>query len=398
MTRGWPAIKLGDVADFVRGITFKPTDVVPLGTSGSIACMRTANVQAKLDLRDVWAVPAALCRRPEQRLRSGDVLVSTANSWNLVGKCAWVGKLPWPCTFGGFVSIVRASSSTLYSRYLYWWFASPAVQATLRSYGRQTTNISNLGLDRCRAMTIPLPPIEEQRRIASVLDEAEGVRAKRQVSFAQLKSLKETIFIDMFGDPRSNVMRYRRRTLGEVVDLYAGASLPPGQPWSGQDGGYLLAKVSDLNLPGNEVRIERTQLWTDRPGQRSATCPPNSIVIPKRGGAIGTNKKRLTTRMTVLDPNLMGIAVRSDLVEPRWLYQWFLMFDLISIVSGSSVPQLNKQDLAPLPLAVPPREAQRTFVDMFERVEAIGATASRSENLLSELFTSLEHRAFAGQL
>lgn len=103
MTTAGPEVALGDVAEFVRGITFKPADVEALGASGSIACMRTANVQAELDLVDVWAVPEAFCRRDEQRLRRGDLLVSTANSWNLVGKCAWVGDLPWPSTFGGFV-------------------------------------------------------------------------------------------------------------------------------------------------------------------------------------------------------------------------------------------------------------------------------------------------------
>ena len=58
MSADWKTVALGDVAEFVRGINFKPDDVVPTGTPGSVACMRTKNVQAELDLSDVWSVGA----------------------------------------------------------------------------------------------------------------------------------------------------------------------------------------------------------------------------------------------------------------------------------------------------------------------------------------------------
>ncbi len=91
--------KLGDVAEFVRGINFKPEDVVPVGTPGSVACMRTKNVQAELDVSDTWAVAESFVKREAQILRDGDVLVSSANSWNLVGKCCWIPALPWQSKF-----------------------------------------------------------------------------------------------------------------------------------------------------------------------------------------------------------------------------------------------------------------------------------------------------------
>lgn len=84
------SVPLGEVASFIRGITFKPEDVVPVGSSGSVACMRTKNVQSDLDLSDVWGIPEGLVKRSDQYLTAGDLLVSSANSWNLVGKCSWV--------------------------------------------------------------------------------------------------------------------------------------------------------------------------------------------------------------------------------------------------------------------------------------------------------------------
>ena len=96
-------VKLGNVAHYLRGINFKPDDVVPLGTMVTVACMRTKNIQESLDCRDVWGVSEDFVRRPEQILQEGDILISSANSWNLVGKCCWIPKLPWKSTFGGFV-------------------------------------------------------------------------------------------------------------------------------------------------------------------------------------------------------------------------------------------------------------------------------------------------------
>ncbi len=166
--------------------------------------MRTKNVQAKLDLADVWAVDASFVRRSEQVLRAGDILVSSANSWNLVGKCCWIPELPWRSSFGGFVSVLRGDSSKVNPRFLYRWFASDRIQTTVRSFGQQTTNISNLNMERCLGLPIPLPPLPEQRRIAAILDHADGLRAKRRAALAQLDALAQAIFIEMFGDPATN--------------------------------------------------------------------------------------------------------------------------------------------------------------------------------------------------
>ena len=106
--------------------------------------MRTKNVQVTLDASDVIAVPSSLVKNPEKMLSAGDILVSSANSWNLVGKCCQVPKLEYPSTAGGFISILRPENQELKSSYLYRWFSSDVVQRKLRSFANQTTNISNL--------------------------------------------------------------------------------------------------------------------------------------------------------------------------------------------------------------------------------------------------------------
>lgn len=190
--------KLGDVADFIRGITYKPNDLVDNFSEGSIVCMRTANVQVQLKQDDLLSVPANLVKNKDKFLIEGDILVSTANSWNLVGKCCWIPKLEYSATAGGFISILRANQEKLDQRYLYHWFNSPNTQLLARNCGRQTTNISNMDLDRCLSIKIPLPPLAEQRRIASILDQADELRQKRQQAIEKLDQLLQAEFISKF--------------------------------------------------------------------------------------------------------------------------------------------------------------------------------------------------------
>ncbi|MEY9850273.1 type I restriction enzyme S subunit [Streptacidiphilus sp. BW17] len=177
--------------------------------------------------------------------------------------------------------------------------------------------------------------------------------------------------------------------LSSVADFYTGNSLPVGTAFNAQTDGYLLTRVSDMNLPGNERVISRAQQWNSSPGARSATCPPNSLIIPKRGGAIGTNKKRLAGRPCVLDPNLMAISPHAAQLDSNYLYQWFQAFDLSSIANGSSVPQLNKKDLAPLEIPLPPIATQRRIARMLDHVDELRAMRRQAAVQLDDLAQSI---------
>jgi type I restriction enzyme S subunit len=210
--------ELGDVAEFVRGVTFKPNDVIPVSAEKAVACMRTKNVQIDLDTSDVWGLPASFVKRDAQLLRRGDILVSSANSWNLVGKCCWVPSLPWPATLGGFISALRPKNGEIEPRYLYWWFASGPIQAEVRSCARQTTNIANLSLEQCLAINLPIPPLDEQRRIAVIMDQADDLRRKRREAISYFDSLRDSIFFEMFGRPLDEGGAGNRTKFVDVTD------------------------------------------------------------------------------------------------------------------------------------------------------------------------------------
>jgi type I restriction enzyme S subunit len=220
-----PQVALGEIATLIRGITYKPSDVCEATTLSAVACMRTKNVQEDLDESDIVWIPASIIRNSSKYLNPGDILVSSANSWNLVGKGCWVPELKYPASAGGFISILRGNSDTVDLRYLYHWFISPQTQAKLRSYSNKTTNISNLDHSRTLATEIPLPPLEEQRRIAAILDKASSIQSAAAERAARATAaLYRSLLMEELSKMDADKVR-----LGDILEIARGGSPRPIQ-------------------------------------------------------------------------------------------------------------------------------------------------------------------------
>ncbi|TBX83309.1 restriction endonuclease subunit S [Bacillus mycoides] len=120
-------------------------------------------------------------------------------------------------------------------------------------------------------------------------------------------------------------------------------------------------KVSDMNLSENEKIVTRSTNYVDK-SLLSKVINKKSIIFPKRGGAILTNKKRLTEGALILDPNIMAITPFNEgLLE--YIYLWFLGVDFRNIITGTSVPQINNKDIYPLLIPLPPVEEQARIIE-----------------------------------
>ena len=405
MKNTWKTATLGDVAEFVRGINFKPDDVVPSGTPGSVACMRTKNVQAELDLSDVWSVGKQFVRREDQFLQAGDVLVSSANSWNLVGKCCWVPELPGRASFGGFVSVLRPHRAKIEPRFLFRWFSSDRIQTTLRSFGQQTTNISNLNIDRCLNLPLSLPPLEEQRRIAEVLDKAEALRAKRRAALAELNTLTQSFFLDLFGDPA-----IPERTIGNLLesgvlllhkDGNHGSLYPRAEDFGGEGIPFLSAKaVSDDGLINNSL-IEN--LREEKATKLKIGWILKDDVLLAHNASVGKvalydgrfEKALIGTSLTAFRPN-------PEVLDSRYLAATFrsarFQSELEKNMGQTTRNQVPITAQRELRVRLPPISLQREFARRVTEVEALKTSHRASLAELDALFATLQHRAFRGEL
>ena len=384
-----PTRHLGDVASFVRGITFKPGDVVPVGSPGSVACMRTKNVQSELDLSDVWGIPESFVKRPDQYLLTEDLLVSSANSWNLVGKCCRVPQLQWPATFGGFISVLRGDPSQIETRYLYHWFSSPRIQATVRSFGQQTTNISNLNVDRCLRLWLPIPPLAEQKRIAGILDAADALRAKRREGLGQLDTLLQSTFLDMFGDPVTNPMGWEKRELSHLCRFLSGYAWK-AKSFNSDRIGSPVIRIQNVGTESSELvhtieePIER--FWVEQ-GEYLLSLSGSFRLATWNGPRALLNQRIVKlTPESILTPAYFGSELSTQLSAIEAMGRHAL------------VNNVALSDLKKVELCLPPLDLQQRFAAIVESIEQQKTSQRAHLAELDTLFASLQARAFRGDL
>lgn len=392
----WKTGTLGDIAKFVRGINFKPEDVILLDNSNTVACMRTKNIQSELDCSDVWGIDERFVKRKDQFLETGDILVSSANSWNLVGKCCWIPELPWRATFGGFVTVLRPQRTEVEPRFLFRWFASDRIQTTLRSFGQQTTNISNLNMDRCLKLSIPLPPLTEQRRIADILDRTDLLRVKRRTALTQLDSLTQAIFLDIFGDPVINTKGWPLKKFGNVGTLDRGVSKhrPRNAPEL-LNGPHPLVQTGEIANSDGYIRSHNSS-YSDRGLRQSKMWPAGTLCITI---AANIAKTGILTFDACFPDSVVGFRAEEP-ATVEFVRTWlsFLQQALENSAPESAQKNINLAILRNLDTPFPPLTLQKEFTNRVAAVENLKTAYHNSLAEMDALFASLQHRAFRGEL
>jgi type I restriction enzyme S subunit len=169
----WPVKTLGEVCDFVRGVTYDKADARSEMKSGYIPLLRATNITEKGLLREDFVFIPKNGVRADQKLMSGDALITIASgSVSVVGRSVLVED-PSEMTFGAFCGVLRPSPEIL-PRYLSHFMSSRSVR-TAWSEAAQGTNINNLKRDDILQTECLLPSLSEQKRIVTRLD---AMRAK----------------------------------------------------------------------------------------------------------------------------------------------------------------------------------------------------------------------------
>ncbi len=371
------AINLGDVATYIRGVTYEPRDITAAHEPGSIACFRTRNIQEALEQDDLVWIRDECVARQEQRLARGDLIVSSANSHNLVGKCARVPSLEYPATAGGFTGILRPNAAAVDAEYLFRWLAHPRTQQRARSCARRTTSIANLSVERFLGLELPspLPRLAEQRRIAAILDKADEIRRKREESLRLVDDLLRATFLDMFGDPVQNPKGWPSQPLDAVAEIRSGvtkgrhfggrptARVPYLRVANVQDGRLALQDVTEIEVPPEEVAEYRLQ--------------PGDVVLTEGGDRdkLGRGAVWHGEIATCIHQNhVFRVRPHQDLVLPDYLSTLIgsargKRYFLRSAKQTTGIASINRTQLGSFPVLLPPIQAQRTYG---EAVAAVG--------------------------
>ena len=169
----WKWISASYVQALVRGVTFPASAKAKTQTSNSICCLTTGSVQEKYANKADVFVDQSFMKNTRQILQMGDVVISSANSKELVGKSIlWEDDSGMQKTFGGFLTVARVKDSqTMIPEYLFLVYRYMFKTGYFANLSTQTTNIANLSNKLLDSLVFPIPPLEEQRRIAAKLNE-----------------------------------------------------------------------------------------------------------------------------------------------------------------------------------------------------------------------------------
>jgi|GEM_PF-247764 len=176
----YDTVKLGDVAIFVRGISFPKSAQKTTADTNLPRVITTKAAQTDgIDFNKVSYVDD-IYAKPDKYVKKDDILISLANSLDLVGRVTYVDDDYPRLTFGAFMGLIRADRAKIHPLYLYDMLRSTRARDYYKSVAKTTTNISNLTFEDLGNLVFPLPPLEEQNRIAIEISGYRGIIAGAQ--------------------------------------------------------------------------------------------------------------------------------------------------------------------------------------------------------------------------
>ena len=328
----------------------------------------------------------------------GDVLVATVRP-NLNG-VALVNDAQHGMTASTGYCVLRPNEDKLDSRFLFHWVKTGVFVQRMVDVATGA-NYPAVSDAKVKASTIPLPPLDEQKRIAGILDAADALRAKRRESLVQLDTLLQSTFLDMFGDPVTNPMGWEVAPFQDcsetifkgAFDLKAASYKDEGIPF------IRIADIQDRTIDlSNAVFIDEE---THAKYQRSELTP-GDIVFSK----VGTIDRIAAIPHTIprcnCSQNNVGARLKTDLLLVEFALALLTtpsVLDQIRAGSKKAVQdKLVLSELRKLSVILPPAENQRHFAAIVESVEQQKVSQRAHLDELDTLFASLQSRAFKGEL
>ena len=161
--------------------------------------------------------------------------------------------------------------------------------------------------------------------------------------------------------------------MAEVAEIRSGWGFP--NAYQGQsEGVYPFYKVSDMNLVGNETVMTAANNLINEAAAKTlgvTPAPAGTVIFPKIGAAIATNKKRLLSKRSAYDNNVMGL-IPGEKLNPRFLFFWMQTVDLTRLAHDSgAVPSIRKSEMENLKIPVPPLEEQERIVSILDKFDAL---------------------------
>ena len=382
--------RLGDLCDIRNGYVFKSDKYVNDG----VRIIRIANVQ-KGYIEDTSPVYYSVDDINAQKyaLHEGDLLISLTGN---VGRVGILTEQFLPAALNQRVANIVVKDNRLLDKSFLFHLLNSDTFENKCIFSANGVAQKNLSTDWLKEVEIPLPPIDEQRKIAAVLDKISDLTAKRRRQLDKLDELVKSRFMEQFGDYNADT------PLGKICTQ---------RP---QNGFYRKGSEIDGNIPIVKMKqlfgVESMEKATDcdlvamtETERKKFRLTPQDLLFGRRSLVLdGAGKCRRAGNITgemVFESSLLRVSLDEAVMRPRFLQHWFDTDDginaIIAIRSVTTIAGIKGSDLACVKVPVPPIQLQDKFLDFVTQIDKIQSTIQCSLSTIDMLKKSLMQEYFS---
>ncbi len=364
-----------ELAEQVRGVTYRKADASPVARPGYLPVLRAGNITDDgLTFGDLVYVPAERIAE-KQKIRRNDILIAASSgSLRIVGKAARALD-DYEAGFGAFCKVLRPGPDVDPAYFAHFFRTRHYRQRVSElAAGVSINNLRNEHLDQ---LQIPVPAPTEQQRIASILDAAHALHAKRTSTLACLDVLLESTFVDLFRDPARSPLGWTKRDFNATMrdETSRSKRLPRS------------AFLSKGRFPVIDQGQNSIAGYYDDP---SFLCQSTLPVV-----VFGDHTRVVKL---VREPFIIGADGAKVLVAKPGVETDFLAW----LLRTTRIPNLgysrHMREVKRLVFDIPPLDLQLEFARRVGLIDKQRGALERSRVAMNELSMALQHRAFRGEL
>jgi type I restriction enzyme, S subunit len=377
-------VPLSDVSELIDyGVTASADDR-PVGPK----FLRITDIQdGAVDWNTVPFCQSDARKLAASKLRVGDIVFARTGA--TTGKSFLIKSCPTDAVFASYLIRVRPNR-LIDPSFLAHFFDSPDYwsQISLKAVGAAQPGINS---SKLKELEVPLLPIQEQERIAAILDQADEVRRKQLEAIEIAERFPHALFLEMFGDPTPNSEKWPRDQLRHLGKVSTG-----GTPPSNHDGMFNgpIPFVTPGDLGSNQT-VRRSV--TEAGAAESKAVRAGATLVCCIGATIG--KMGIASQRSAFNQQINGIEW-SDSINDQYGFHAMSFFRgrIAALGASTTLPILKKSSFEKLEIPVPPLDLQEAFCARVSQCGPLLGLYRRRLEKLDTLFASLRHRAFQSEL
>ena len=404
----WVLSTIRTNARFVRGVTFSKSLRMNNPAKDSIPIVTTKAAQEKgIDHTKLYFIPQKFVKKHEQILQNDDIIISIANSLELVGRVTPVKPKDIGLTWGAFLGVIRGNSKSVFPHFLYFYLKYIRIKEFFRRNAKTTTNISNISSSTVLSCPIPVPPLAEQKRIVKKIEELFAVIDKN---------------IQKLGHTQQALIQYRQSVLQQAFSgkLYQttkweqislkSCCLPVSKRKDSKDKKehFLYLDIAAIDNQTNTISFATPYTGENAPSRARQIVKVGDILFSTvrtylKNIALITdakyNNQIASTGFCVIRPN-------PQMTLPKFIFYKTLSSEFLTPLNvkqrGSSYPAVRDGDVLSSKILLPSLPEQKAIVEKIEKAFACAdkaqAAISAALEQAKQLKQSILKRAFEGRL